>query len=186
MSHAQQTAYQDQTDARAISPGTFRLAKPRIRTQVGWYESIGFHRGRGVKTPQPQRTKRHQPISELAEMPELVKSSAAVLDGEIVCLDDDGKPSFTRLQHILQSKRATRNRSHPAHFIAFDLLYSGGRSVMKEPLLKRKSRLINILNPTELIQACEFVETEGTAFFQATCELGLEGIMARRKAARHT
>ena len=60
---------------------------------------------------------------ELAEMPALVKSDAAVLDGEIVCLDDDGKPSFTRLSHILQFKRATRNRSHPAHFIAFDLLY---------------------------------------------------------------
>ena len=118
-------------------------------------------------------------------MPALVKSDSAVLDGEIVCLDDDGKPSFTQLQHILQPKRATRNRSHPAHFIAFDLLYFGGRSVMKGPLLKRKSRLSNILNPTELIQACEFVETEGTAFFQATCELGLEGIMAKEKSSTY-
>ena len=62
---------------------------------------------------------------------------------------------------------------------------------MKEPLLKRKSRLSNILNPTELIQAFEFVETEGTAFFQATCELGLAGIMAKEKSSiylppRHT
>ena len=98
---------------------------------------------------------------ELAEMPALVKSDATVLDGEIVCLDDDGKPSFTRLQHILQSKRVTRHRSHPAHFIAFDMLYANGRSVMKEPLLKRKSRLNDTLTPTELIQVCEFVEAEG-------------------------
>ena len=116
-------------------------------------------------------------------MPALVKSDSAVLDGEIVCLDDDGNPSFTQLQHILQPKRATRNRSHPAHFIAFDLLYFGGRSVMKGPLLKRKSRLADALTPTELIQACEFVEAEGTAFFQATCELGLEGIMAKENSS---
>ena len=122
---------------------------------------------------------------ELAEMPALVKSDSAVLDGEIVCLDDDGKPSFTRLQQILQSKRVTRNRSHPAHFIAFDLLYSGGRSVMKEPLLKRKSHLRDILDPTELIQACEFIEAEGTAFFKATCDLGLKGIMAKEKSSTY-
>ena len=71
---------------------------------------------------------------ELAGMPALVKSDSAVLDGEIVCLDDDGKPSFARLQSILQSKRVTRNRNHPAHFIAFDMLYGRIRCRLILPL----------------------------------------------------
>ena len=120
---------------------------------------------------------------ELADMPTLVNSDSVLLDGELVCLDNDGRPSFSRLQHLLQSKRVTRNRSHPAHFIAFDLLYADGRSVMKEPLIDRKSRLQDLLQPTDLIQPCEFVEEDGTAFFQATCELGLEGIMAKERSS---
>ena len=122
---------------------------------------------------------------ELGQMPELLKSDSVLLDGEIVCLDEENRPSFSRLQQRLQSKRVNRPRINPAHFIAFDLLYVKGRSVMKEPLVQRKKRLNDVLEPTELIQACEFVETEGEAFFQATCELGLEGIMAKEKSSAY-
>jgi DNA ligase D-like protein (predicted ligase) len=122
---------------------------------------------------------------ELGPMPQLVNSDSVVLDGEIVCLDEENRPSFSRLQQRLQSKRVSRPRINPAHFIAFDVLYVKGRSVMKEPLIQRKKRLSEVLQPTELIQACEYVEAEGTAFFQATCELGLEGIMAKDKSSTY-
>ncbi len=56
---------------------------------------------------------------------------------------------------------------------------------MKEPLTDRKTRLHELLQTTELIQACEFIEGDGTAFFQATCELGLEGIMAKEKSSTY-
>lgn len=120
---------------------------------------------------------------ELGEITKRLKSDAVVLDGEIVCLDQDNRPSFSRLQQRLQAKRVNRPRINPAHFIVFDVLYVKGRSVMKEPLVERKNLLHRLLDPTELIQACEFVEEEGTAFFQATCDLGLEGIMAKEKSS---
>ncbi len=119
---------------------------------------------------------------ELADLPRLVKHDSVVIDGEIVCLDQNSRPSFPLLQKRIQAKKSSRGGANPAHFIAFDLLYTQGRSVMKEPLLKRKERLQSLLTPTELIQPCEFVEADGKAFFQATCDLGLEGIMAKAKS----
>jgi len=120
---------------------------------------------------------------ELGEIAKRLKSDSVVLDGEIVCLDQDNRPSFSRLQQRLQSKRVSRPRINPAHFIAFDVLYVKGRSVMREPLWERKYLLPQVLDPTELVQICEFIEDEGTAFFQATCDLGLEGIMAKDKSS---
>ena len=119
---------------------------------------------------------------ELADLPSQVNSAPVILDGEIVCLDEDNKPSFSRLQQRVQSKRIGIKRTHPVTFIAFDLLYQNGSSVMKHRLVERKNLLADTLKPTEFAQACEFVENDGTAFFQATCDLGLEGIMAKEKS----
>ncbi len=118
---------------------------------------------------------------ELAELPSHVKSAPVIIDGEIVCLDEQNKPSFSRLQQRVQSKRIGIRRTHAVTFIAFDLLYRNGLSVMKQPLVERKNLLADLLEPTEFAQACEFVENDGTAFFEATCALGLEGIMAKEK-----
>jgi DNA ligase D-like protein (predicted ligase) len=118
---------------------------------------------------------------ELSDIVSHIKTGPAVLDGEIVCLDENNRPSFNRLQQRMQTKKPAVRRTHPVNFIAFDLLYDKGRSVMNEPLLNRKKRLSELLEPTELAQVSEFVETDGTAFFQATCDLGLEGIMAKEK-----
>ena len=119
---------------------------------------------------------------ELADLPSLVKNDSVVIDGEIVCLDSNSRPSFPLLQQRIQSKKTGHPRANPAHFIAFDLLYIQGRSLMKESLIQRKARLQDLLTPTELVQPCEFIEAAGKAFFQATCDLGLEGIMAKAKS----
>ncbi len=120
---------------------------------------------------------------ELADLPAQVKSTALVLDGEIVCLDDNNHPNFSRLQQRLQAKRVGLKQRNPVNFIAFDLLYANGKSVMKEPLVNRKDRLAKLLTATDVAQPCEFIEGEGTAFYQATCDLGLEGIMAKEKSS---
>ena len=120
---------------------------------------------------------------ELADLPSRVNAEAAVLDGELVCLDSSGHPSYTRLQERLRAPGTSLAGSVPVHFIAFDLLYLGGRPVMGEPLVDRKALLRDLLAPNELVQACDFIQGEGEAFFQATCELGLEGIVAKEKSS---
>jgi ATP-dependent DNA ligase len=85
-----------------------------------------------------------------------------------------------RLQRQAQGRPAKTPR---VHFVAFDLLYLGGASMMEEPLVHRKNLLHEILKPTDVAQACEFIDTDGNAFFQATCEHGLEGVVAKDKSS---
>ena len=119
---------------------------------------------------------------ELASIPENVKSDLTVLDGELICFDENGHPSFSDIQQRLQRQQRGRiSRSPQVHLIAFDLLFLNGESVMDQPLSVRKRLLSETLVPTDLAQPCEYIENDGNAFFQATTEHGLEGIMAKEK-----
>ena len=120
---------------------------------------------------------------ELSDLPRQVKADAVVLDGELVCLDSLGHPSYPLLQKRLRKPDTRGNRSNQVHFIAFDLLFVDGHSMMQEPLLNRKNLLHDLLEPSEITQACEFIEKDGEAFFQATCDHGLEGIVAKDKSS---
>ena len=119
---------------------------------------------------------------ELASLPEQLNSDLTVLDGELVCFDNDGHPSFPRIQQRLQrQQRARIVRSPQVHFIVFDILIINGESVMELPLIERKQLLADTLDATDLVQPCEYIENDGNAFFHATSEYGLEGIMAKEK-----
>ncbi len=106
--------------------------------------------------------------SVLAEL----KVRSAVLDGEIVCLNDDGKPEFRDLLH----------RKGEPRFVAFDLLWYEGQDLRYSPLTERKQRLRTIV-PTgsERVLYCDHVEGDGESLFQLACDSDLEGIVAKRK-----
>ncbi len=115
-----------------------------------------------------------------------IKSDRTVLDGELVCFDKEGRPSFAPLQKRLRGLGdGSPNRGPRARFVAFDLLYMDGKSVMDEPLANRKNMLHEILEPTEVVQACQFIERDGKAFFEVTRQHELEGIVAKDKASRY-
>lgn len=92
-----------------------------------------------------------------------------VLDGEVVALDEKGRPSFQRLQ-----QRVTTT------FFAFDLLGIGDLDLRPLPLLTRKELLRRVLPDNSPIRYVEHFEGEGKALFQHAVELGLEGIVAKR------
>src|SRR5207253_11482319 len=90
----------------------------------------------------------------------LVKAKQAVLDGEIVALDDEGRPSFQLLQN--------RDRNPvPLLYVVFDLVYADGQRLFKVPLEDRKRLLRNLFADTSLLKYSEHVLGEGQAFFQA-------------------
>ena len=121
---------------------------------------------------------------ELTQIPRALSTDQTVLDGELVCFDEEGRPSLERMQRRVQrNARGSVGRAPKAHFVAFDLLMLKGESVMNEPLSRRKSLLQDVLKPSELVQPCEFIESDGKDFYQATCDLGLEGIMAKDKSS---
>ncbi|MBI4219964.1 MAG: ATP-dependent DNA ligase [Chloroflexi bacterium] len=121
---------------------------------------------------------------EMTPLPQSVKAGSAVLDGELVVFDKDGHPSLNRLLERLQRRsRGTADRGPQATYVAFDVLYIDGEPVMNQPLLKRKALLQSIVRAGRILQPCEFIENDGVAFYDATCEHGLEGIIAKMKSS---
>ncbi len=116
---------------------------------------------------------------DLRGLPQAVAADRTVLDGELVCLDADGRPSYSLLRERLRG-----NAAHPrVHYIAFDALFVGGRPLIGHRLIERKRLLASVLEGNDVAQASEFIEGDGKAFFDATCEHGLEGVMAKEKAS---
>ncbi len=104
------------------------------------------------------------------------KAHSAVLDGEIVCLDDDGKPQFRDLLF---------RRGEP-RFVAFDLMWLDGEDLRYMPLIERKQRLRAALPAKgDRFFYCDHVEHDGESLFRAACEHDLEGIVAKRKSEQY-
>lgn len=151
------------------------------------FRAIAFIEGGSVRLQSRNLRDITERFPEMAGMPEAIKAKSAVLDGELVIFDKDGRPSLSRLQErILRRARGRLDRGPQATFVAFDILYVDGNSVMAQPLVKRKALLHATLKPNKVIQPCEFIENDGVAFYNATCEHGLEGIMAKAKSSVYT
>ena len=118
-------------------------------------------------------------LPELRALPRAVAADRTVLDGELVCLDADGRPSYSLLRERLQGKDADLR----VLYVAFDALFVGGRKLLERPLIERKRQLAGVLKDNDIAQVSEFIEGDGKVFFDATCEHGLEGIMAKDKAS---
>lgn len=97
-----------------------------------------------------------------------------VLDGEVVAVDKQGRPSFQQLQHATQDPD-----THLIYYV-FDLLAEGGKDLTRKPLTERKKRLRTVLKNSDHIRYCDHVEGNGKAFFQAAVRQDLEGIIAKR------
>ncbi|HEY7041686.1 MAG TPA: DNA ligase D [Methylomirabilota bacterium] len=107
-----------------------------------------------------------------------------VIDGEIVALDDAGRPSFQRLQPrmALTDPRdvARAAAARPVIGVFFDCLMLDGRDLRKLPLLERKDCLRRLVPPLGTARYGDHIVGEGDAFFEAASEQRLEGIVAKR------
>jgi bifunctional non-homologous end joining protein LigD len=121
---------------------------------------------------------------ELAGLWERVVARNAVLDGELVAFDAQGRPSFERLQqrmHVRDAAAIERlRRTIPVVYLAFDLLAVDGELLVGRPLRERLDRLDRVLVPGSAVQRSEPTASEGVALFEAVREQGLEGLIAKR------
>jgi bifunctional non-homologous end joining protein LigD len=97
----------------------------------------------------------------------------AILDGEVVALDDEGRMDF----------RALLAGKGWLHYAAFDVLWLNGKDPRAQPLIKRKRKLEQLIpaNNSTLSRVLA-VEEHGRELFEAAQRLDLEGIVAKRKA----
>ena len=121
---------------------------------------------------------------ELAPLSRTLGSREALLDGEIVAFDDEGRPSFERLQqrmHLASERQVReRRRSAPVTYLAFDLLHLDGRSLLDRPYRERRARLEELELEGPAWRTPRYHEGDGEAFLAASRERGLEGVMAKR------
>jgi bifunctional non-homologous end joining protein LigD len=108
----------------------------------------------------------------------------AVIDGEIVALDDEGRPSFERLQARmhLSSEAAVRARINevPVRLMAFDLIWHEGRDLTGLPYTERRAALEALDLNGDCWRTPEWRRGEGSALLQAAKVQALEGVMAKR------
>jgi bifunctional non-homologous end joining protein LigD len=104
-----------------------------------------------------------------------LKADQAVVDGEIVALSEDGRPSFQALQH------RSSHQKHLIVFYAFDLLHLDGRDLMDEPLTKRRARLPKIVGEDQTIRLSRDLPGSVAEIVEVLRAAGIEGVVAKRK-----
>jgi bifunctional non-homologous end joining protein LigD len=103
----------------------------------------------------------------------------AILDGEIVVVDDQGRPDFGMLQHYQGSRSA-----HLLYYV-FDLLYFRGHDLTDLPLIRRKELLKKILPSSPKLRFSDHVWKDGILFYNVAKEKGLEGIIAKHSQSTY-
>jgi bifunctional non-homologous end joining protein LigD len=142
----------------------------------------------GETTRLTSRTSRDV-TGQFPEMDDLHRQLAArnaVVDGEIVAFDEQGRPSFQRMQdrfHRSPEELARHRGRVPIQFLAFDLLWLDGEPLLEVPLAERRARLAEVLVPRDDVRVSQAVAGHGTAFFEQVKSLGLEGVVAKRLAS---
>lgn len=104
--------------------------------------------------------------------------TTAILDGEAVVLDDEGRPSFSALQKALGGRGGKRSADE-AILYAFDILYFDGHDLTRMDLEERRHILEPLFSSDGVIRLSEEIEADGAEFLASACALGLEGIIAK-------
>lgn len=119
---------------------------------------------------------------ELAALPGRLRATEAILDGEIVVLDSEGRSDFERLQLRMNagSISPTLARQAPVIYYLFDLLYLDGYDLREAPLVKRKQLLEQILEPGDPFRYAGHAMEKGKELFDLARERGLEGIVGKQ------
>jgi len=160
--------------------------------EIKWdgYRAIAFVQNKAVRLVSRNQNDLTSQYSELAIIPAQLKAATAVLDGEIVALDEQGRPSFSQMQQrtgfTSPKKRAARKPEIPILYYAFDLLYLDGQDLRKLPLEERKNKLAALIPSSASagnLRYSDHVETQGLDLFEVAKQKGLEGIVAKRKSS---
>ena len=159
--------------------------------EVKWdgYRALCFIAEGKLRMVSRRGTKLDKQFAAIAEaLLPAVKADAAIIDGEIVALDEKGKPSFQHLQNLtgFGTKPALKGVAPPPlNFFAFDLLYLNGYDLRKAALIDRRQMLSSILLPSEMIRYSDHFAGKGEELLEAVKAQGLEGIIAKQEQSRY-
>jgi bifunctional non-homologous end joining protein LigD len=113
------------------------------------------------------------------EPPTWIAARQAIVDGEVIAVNDAGEPDFARLQSGIKGQGPMVGGTAPFLYMVFDLMHLDGRSLVDEPLEERRRLLAQVLRPDPGVRFSAHTDGAGVAAFAAAKERGLEGIMAK-------
>ncbi len=102
----------------------------------------------------------------------------AILDGEIVVVDENGQADFQNLQHYDE-------HIHNLHYYVFDLLQVNGKDITDLPITDRKELLKTLIPQSKILKYADHIKEKGIAFFDAVSAKNLEGIIAKKADSRY-
>ncbi len=126
---------------------------------------------------------------EISGIDTMMSCKQAVLDGELIVPDAQGKPSFHQVMSRERIKRKDTleqyQKEYPVHYMVFDILFKNGQDLRQIPLKNRKEILNEILQSDYRIQVVSDY-TNSKALFSFMKEKGMEGIVSKNVDSRYT
>ncbi|MGC2743979.1 MAG: DNA ligase D [Candidatus Angelobacter sp.] len=159
--------------------------------EVKWdgYRALCFIESGKVRMVSRRGTNLDKQFATVASaLAQSVKADTAIIDGEVVALDENGTPSFQHLQNLtgFGTKPALKGMAPPnLNFFAFDLLYLNGYDLRKAALIDRRQLLVSILLPSDVVRYSEHFAGKGDELLKAVRAKGLEGIIAKQAQSRY-
>jgi bifunctional non-homologous end joining protein LigD len=157
--------------------------------EIKWdgYRAVTFIENGKVRLVSRNQNDLTPRYSELKDLPKFVKAKTAILDGEVVALDPEGRSSFSLMQQRTGfqtgTKRARPNPDVPVLYYAFDLIYLDGQDWRRVPLEERKRKLASIITTGDSLRYSDHYAEQGKALFNIAEDNGLEGILAKRRTS---
>ena len=155
--------------------------------EIKWdgYRAVAFISGGKVRLVSRNQNDLTARYPELKDLPKFVHAREAILDGEAVALDEEGRASFSLMQQRTGfrpgGRRAAEKSDVPVLYYAFDLLYLDGYDWRRVPLEERKAKLASLLVAGDAVRYSDHYPEQGKALFAMAHKKGLEGILAKKR-----
>ncbi len=158
--------------------------------EIKWdgYRAIAFLEKNLIRLVSRNQNDLTAQYPDLHDLPNFLNAKTAILDGEIVALDEHGRSSFSLMQQRTgfreRGRRAAAKPEVRVLYYAFDLLYFDGYDLRRVPLEHRKQALASLLNSSnDTIRLSDHFVANGKALFNVARQKGLEGILAKQRAS---
>ena len=173
------------------TPAEKAFDNPDWLFEIKWdgYRAVAFVEGESVRLVSRTQNDLTAQFSELGRMPEFLKAERAIVDGEVVALDEEGRPSFSLMQQRTGfqagKRRQPRREGVPVVYYAFDLLYLDGIDLRRVALEQRKQLLQERIKAGNILYFSDHYPEKGLDLFEAARQRGLEGIVAKKRSGAY-
>jgi bifunctional non-homologous end joining protein LigD len=165
---------------------------PQWIYEVKWdgYRAVAFVRDARAALVSRNQNDLTDEFPEIAAALGALRAESAIVDGEVVALDEEGRPSFSLMQQrtgmTSPGKRGPKNRALPIVYYAFDLLYLDGYNLMAVELERRKELLKQMIPADKgFIRYSDHYPEHGAQLYAVARDKGLEGIVAKLRTGHY-